>query len=136
MIIYQSTKEKFLDDVLSAEIHTVIHDLLFDKANINVGDSEMAHLGYFNAEKFKKELHKDTDYFNKKYLPRNAKLVDNPKDYEWSSYKDFLDKRNLVFISKDLIPVIFTNKKRFIKETCKNVQKSDMSRGTLDIDFE
>ena len=68
--------------------------------------------------------------------PVEAKLVDDPKDYEWSSYKDFLDKRDLIFISKDLIPTIFTNKEKFIKETCKNTQESDLSRVPLDIEFD
>lgn len=69
--------------------------------------------------------------------PVEGKLVNDPKDYEWSSYKDFIDKRNFVFVSKDLIPVIFTNKEIFIKETCKNIQQeSDASRVPLDIDFE
>ncbi len=66
--------------------------------------------------------------------PVEAKLASNPKDYEWSSYKDFLDKRDLVFISKDLIPVIFTTKERFIKETNKKYQEGDMSRVPLDTD--
>jgi len=68
--------------------------------------------------------------------PVEGKIVNNPKAYEWSSYKDFLDKRDLPIISKDLILKIFTNKEKFIRETCKNTPENDMSRGTLDIGFE
>lgn len=77
--------------------------------------------------------------WNSAYIHMNsvvAKMVDDPKNYEWSSYKDFLDKRDLVFISKDLIPIIFITKERFIKETNKKYRKGDMSRVPLDIDFD
>ncbi|MEK7669146.1 MAG: transposase [Patescibacteria group bacterium] len=77
--------------------------------------------------------------WNSAYIHMNpviGNLVDNPKDYEWSSYKDFINKRNLVFISKNLIPLIFTSKEKFIKETCKNIQESDLPRVPLDIEFD
>jgi REP element-mobilizing transposase RayT len=74
--------------------------------------------------------------WNSAYIHMNpvvGRLVSNPKDYEWSSYKDFLDKRNLLIVSKDLIPIIFTNKERFTKETCRLAQEDDLSRVPLDI---
>jgi len=64
--------------------------------------------------------------------PVEANIVNNPEDYMWSSYCDFIDKRNLIIVSKDLIPKIFSTKENFIKETCKTSIDSDMSRGTLD----
>lgn len=75
--------------------------------------------------------------WNSAYIHMNpvvGKLINNPNDYRWSSYRDFTNERNFSIVSKDLIPIIFTNKKNFIKETCKNVPESDMSRVPLDID--
>ncbi len=47
-----------------------------------VGDNEMKHLGYVNMSKFKKDLSKDTKYFNEVYLPASEKLIDKDgKEY-------------------------------------------------------
>src|SRR3989344_5281213 len=80
MIIYQSTKEKFLDDVLSAEIHTVIPDLLFDKANINVGDSEISSwkesLRYMGAVLNDDEIPDDVGISIEYNIPQSSKRID------------------------------------------------------------
>ncbi len=73
--------------------------------------------------------------WNSSYIhmnPVEAKITRNPKDYEWSSYKDFLEERNLLIVSKNLIPQIFTTKEMFVKETCRKSVENDVSRGTLD----
>src|SRR3990167_2689056 len=59
---------------------------------MQVRDSEMLHLGYFSAEKFVGELGKETkaQLFDKKYLPRNAKLIDK-KGNEFATL-DILDQ--------------------------------------------
>jgi PcfJ-like protein len=42
---------------------------------MTVRDSEMAHLGYINVEKFKDDLAENTFYFNEKYVRDNIKLL-------------------------------------------------------------
>jgi hypothetical protein len=51
---------------------------------MNVGDSEMAHLGYINVEEFKDEL--SSELFNGKYHYKGQKLLDK-------EYKEFVDIR-------------------------------------------
>lgn len=51
--------------------------------------------------------------------PIKDKIVKNPKDYQWSSYSDYSNKRNLIIIHKDLIENLFGTKD-FEKET-KNI---------------
>ena len=63
--------------------------------------------------------------------PVTSNLVNNPEEYEWSSYKDFSEDRNLPITSRDLIPELFENKEKFIKETLAFVKKNDMSRAPL-----
>ena len=47
-----------------------------EEIGMTVGDNEIQDLGYFNAEKIKKDLHKDTKFFNKIYLHEDEKLKD------------------------------------------------------------
>lgn len=63
----QQIKGKGNGDIHPKYIGYVVKFL--EHIDMTVGDNEMKHLGYANMEKFKKELHKDTQYFNKKYLP-------------------------------------------------------------------
>lgn len=43
--------------------------------DMEVGDSEMAHLGYINVEKFKDDLDRKTEYFKDKYVLDDTKLM-------------------------------------------------------------
>lgn len=51
--------------------------------------------------------------------PVKDALVDNPIDYKWSSFVDFMDSRQpeLPLISRKVFPNIFGNKINFAKET-------------------
>ena len=73
---------------------------------MTVGDSEMKHLGYINVEEFKDELHKDTKYFNGKYVLDTDKLID-VKGNEYFSPNLFKIKP-LISIQDDKIKVNFS----------------------------
>jgi putative transposase len=49
--------------------------------------------------------------------PVKDKLVKDPREYKWSSYKDFAENRNLLIVNKELLISIFGNSKNLIKET-------------------
>lgn len=76
--------------------------------------------------------------WNSAYIHMNpvvSKMISDPIDYEWSSYRDFMDNRKLIITSQDLIPEIFTNKKRLDIETknlVKNNSVSDILLDTVD----
>lgn len=61
--------------------------------------------------------------------PVKSKLVVKPEDYEWSSYRDYANDRNLVLTNKNLVIESFENKENLIKQT----SKINMSRLNLDI---
>lgn len=61
--------------------------------------------------------------------PVKSKLVVKPEDYEWSSYRDYANDRNLVLTNKNLVIESFENKENLIKQT----SKVNMSRLNLDI---
>ncbi len=44
-------------------------------------------------------------------------LVKHPSEYKWSSYNDFIDKRNLPIINKELLIATFGDEKNFIEQT-------------------
>jgi len=62
--------------------------------------------------------------------PVKSKLVHDPSDYIWSSYKDFIDERYTNFLEKKLIKEIFGNIENLKKQTF--VLGLDMSRAPLD----
>ena len=72
---------------------------------MTVGDNEMSHLGYVNMSKFKKELSKDTKYFNKVYLPKSEKLIDK-EGKEYTSL-DLWDVFPLVSEEQDTLKINF-----------------------------
>jgi len=84
----QQVKGKGNGDIDPKYIKYVVKFL--EWSGMEVGDSEMKHLGYINVNKFKKYLHKDTKFFNKKYWYKNNQLLD--KDgVEFASF-DLLDQ--------------------------------------------
>ena len=66
--------------------------------NINVRDSEMKLLGYYNIEKIKDKLHKDTPLFRDKYLFETEKFIG--KDGEELYDLDLWDIKPLISESK------------------------------------
>jgi len=68
---------------------------------MQVGDSEMAHLGYINIEKVKDHLHPNVlkDCFNGKYVRNNAQLID--VDGEPYSSLDLLDVMPLISVTQE-----------------------------------
>ena len=65
-----------------------------EHVGMTVGDNEMSHLGYMNVEKIKKDLNKNTKFFNKIYLPSNEKLLG--KDGKEFASLDLLDIKPLI----------------------------------------
>src|SRR3990167_1537938 len=69
-----------------------------EHVGMTVRDSEMKNLGYINVEKLKKELHKDTKYFNEKYVYESEKLLgkDGKEFYSFDllDVKDFVTEKN------------------------------------------
>ncbi len=49
--------------------------------------------------------------------PVKDRLVKHPSDYIWSSYNDYIEKRNLLIINKELLFGTFGDIKNFIKQT-------------------
>lgn len=49
--------------------------------------------------------------------PVKSNLVTKPEEYNWSSYNDYADDRNLPIIYKDFIIDVFENKENLIKQT-------------------
>ena len=98
-----------------------------------VGDNEMEHLGYINVEKFKKDLHKDTDYFNEKYVREDTKLLD--KDGNEYLSLDLLDvkpllkedEHNVLRINFDLAALCKLSFE-WIQKKIKKVQSGNSSR--------
>ena len=88
----QQIKGRGNGDISPKYIDYVIKFL--EHIGMTVGDSEMKHLGYMNVEKIQKDLHKDTKFFNKKYLSSEAKLIDIDVDDYMSL--DLLDIKPLI----------------------------------------
>ena len=99
----QQIKGKGNGDIHPRYIGYVVQFL--EKVGMTVGDSEMRHLGYINMEKFKKELSKDTKYFNKVYLPTNEKLI-GKDGKEFASF-DLWDVKPLVVEHNDTLKIAF-----------------------------
>src|SRR3990167_4905952 len=97
----QQIKGKGNGDIHPRFIGYVVQFL--EKVGMTVGDSEMRHLGYINMEKFKKELSKDTKYFNKVYLPTNEKLIG--KDGKEFASLDLWDVKPLVVEQNDTLKI-------------------------------
>ena len=72
---------------------------------MTVGDNEMKHLGYVNMSKFKKELNKETKYFNKIYLPAHEKLIG--KDGKEFASLDLWDVMPLVSEENEALKINF-----------------------------
>lgn len=49
--------------------------------------------------------------------PVKSKMVNNPNEYNWSSYKDIVGKRDLPIVHRDLLIEIFGNTEKLEKET-------------------
>ena len=63
--------------------------------------------------------------------PVKSGLVDEPEEYKWSSFKDFVGQRELPIISKNLFPGMFGNKKDFAREV-RGVKIEDLEIADLD----
>ena len=88
----QQIKGKGNGDIHPKYINYVVQFLEYLK--IPVRDEEMKHLGYLNFDKVKTDLHPDTKFFRKIYLPKNEKLIDK-KGNEYMSL-DLLDIKPLI----------------------------------------
>jgi len=49
--------------------------------------------------------------------PAKDGLVRHPSEYRWSSYSDYIGKRNLPIINKELLLSTFGDQKNFIEQT-------------------
>ena len=79
-------------------------------------------VGHIFQDKFKAVLIENNPQlmWTSAYIHMNAMkdgLVKHPGDYKWSSYNDYIGKRNLPIISKELLLETFGNRKNFIEET-------------------
>jgi hypothetical protein len=108
----QQVKGKGNGDIHPKYVGYVVKFL--EHIGMTVGDSEMRHLGYINAEKFIKDFNDETkkQLFNKKYLPKNAKWMD--KNGEEFIDLDILDQVPLVE-DKDIGLKVNFELKHFIK---------------------
>ena len=64
MIIYQATKQDFLDDILTTEIDKVIHDKFFQKTGHKVGKSEQ--------DSWRRSMHYMYDVLNDDEIPNTS----------------------------------------------------------------
>ena len=96
-------------DIHPKYVHYVVKFL--EHTGMTVGDAEMKHLGYLNFEKVKKYLHKDTQFYNEVYLPKDEKLIG--KDGNEFASLDLLDIKDLVSYENDELKIQF-NLKTFI----------------------
>ncbi|MEK7563961.1 MAG: transposase [Patescibacteria group bacterium] len=60
--------------------------------------------------------------------PVKAKMTQHPREYPWSSYIDFINKRNLTILSKDLIMSTF-DEKDFEQETLELCKEGTVKDG-------
>ena len=79
-------------------------------------------VGHVFQDQFKAVLIKDNPQlmWTSAYIhinPVKDKLVKNPEEYKWSSYRDFVSDRNLPIVDKELMNSIFGNQNNFTKET-------------------
>ena len=79
-------------------------------------------VGHVFQDQFKAVLIKDNPQlmWTSAYIhinPVKDKLVKNPEEYKWSSYRDFVSDRNLPIVDKELLTSIFGNQNNFTKET-------------------
>jgi putative transposase len=58
--------------------------------------------------------------------PVKDKMVNSPEQYNWSSYKDYVEERNLPIITRDLLLGIFGDKNSLKKETLNYFKKEDI----------
>jgi len=92
-------------------------------------------VGYLFQNRFKSVLIENNSQlaWTTSYIhmnPIKSRLAIEPHEYNWSSYNDFADNRNLPIISKDLVGPIFGTKENFVRETL--ILSKDMSRTFLD----
>ena len=97
-----------------------------EHVGMTVGDNEMKHLGYINMSKFKKDLHKDTKYFNKVYLPKTEKLIDK-KGLPYASL-DLWDILPLVSDEENTLKINF-ELPTFIKLSIERIKKVKTNKG-------
>jgi putative transposase len=79
-------------------------------------------VGHVFQDKFKAVLIENDSQlmWTSSYIHMNAVkdgLVKYPSDYKWSSYNDYINKRNLPIINKELLLSTFGGKKNFIEQT-------------------
>jgi len=120
----QQIKGKGNGDIHPKYIEYVVKFL--EKMDMRVGDSEMKHLGYYNFEKVKKYLHKDTDFYNKVYLQKDAKLIGKDKK-EFVSL-DLLDVKPLIEEESDNKLKVNFKLESFIKLSIDFLWKNNKSK--------
>jgi len=102
---------------------------------------------YIN-QKYKKVGHIFQDQFKAVQIENNSQLmwtsayihmnpvkdglVRHPSQYKWSSYNDYIEKRNLLITNTKLLESIFGSK-NFEKETLNYSKDDEMSKGIFDI---
>ncbi|MEK7200805.1 MAG: transposase [Patescibacteria group bacterium] len=64
--------------------------------------------------------------------PVKDSLVNEPEEYKWSSYDDFISDRKNLIVHKQFLTEVFGNTKNFINENTK-LYKRIVSKGTFDI---
>lgn len=79
-------------------------------------------VGHIFQDKFKAVLMETNPQlmWTSAYIHMNAVkdgLVKHPKNYQWSSYNDYAENRNLPIVSKELLLGTFGDQKEFIKQT-------------------
>lgn len=70
------------------------------------------------------------------YIHMNAikdGLVTHPVQHQWSSYNDYVNKRNLPIVHTDFLLSAFGNKENFEEQTLGTYQESNVSKGIFDI---
>lgn len=58
--------------------------------------------------------------------PVKDKITELPEQYEWSSYKDFVEERNLPIVSKNFLLEVFGSKNNLKKETLSYKSKDNL----------
>ena len=79
-------------------------------------------VGHIFQDQFKAVLMENNSQlmWTSSYIHMNAvkdKIAKHPSEYLWSSYNDYIEKRNLPIINKELLLGTFDNVENFIKQT-------------------
>ena len=129
--------------------HLIVEQCKEESLSKFIGKISISYAMYIN-KKYKRVGHLLQDRFKSNLIDSNEqlmwtsayvhmnpvkdKIVDSPEKYEWSSYKDYVEERNLPITSKEMLISLFGDKEAFKKETLNYYSKEDyMSSRVLDI---